>query len=107
MSIPDMIAIMSNSLASKLSQLEGREQLVTAGTTLFRAGDPVLSLFFVVSGALRLVRTLPHGFQLTLQRAGPGAILAEASLFAENYHCGAGVGRSSRFCKADQCHPTR
>jgi CRP-like cAMP-binding protein len=72
-----------------LSKLTDREQDVAAGETLFRASDPVLSLFLVATGALRLTRTLPHGFQLTLQRAGPGAVLAEASLFADSYHCDA------------------
>jgi CRP-like cAMP-binding protein len=32
---------------------------------------------------------LPHGFQLTLQRAGPASVLAEASMFADRYHCDA------------------
>jgi CRP-like cAMP-binding protein len=84
-----MIAIMSGSLADMLSKLKGREQTLAAGETAFRSGDPIRSLFLVVAGAMRLMRTLPHGFQLTLQRAGPGAILAEASLFAERYHCDA------------------
>jgi CRP-like cAMP-binding protein len=84
-----MITIMSNSLVDTISKLTGREQEVAAGGTLFRASDPVLSLFLVKAGALRLIRTLPHGFQLTLQRAGPGAVLAEASLFADRYHCDA------------------
>lgn len=84
-----MIVIMSNSLVATLSKLTGREQKLAAGETLFRASDPVRSLFLVSAGALRLTRTLPHGFQLTLQRAGPGAVLAEASLFADSYHCDA------------------
>jgi CRP/FNR family transcriptional regulator, dissimilatory nitrate respiration regulator len=38
---------------------------------------------------LRLLGALPHGSQLTTQRAGPGSILAEASLFSARYHCDA------------------
>jgi CRP-like cAMP-binding protein len=53
-----------------------------SSTTMFRCLAKHLEL-------LRLIRTLPHGFELTLQRAGPGAILAEASLFTERYHCDA------------------
>ena len=84
-----MIAIMSSLLAAGLSQLAERVQALAAGDVLFRAGDPILSLFLVVSGALRLTRSLPHGSELVMQRAGPGAVLAEASLFAESYHCDA------------------
>lgn len=84
-----MIMIMLSSLVHKLSGLSRREQKLAAGDILFRSGDQVVSIFLVTAGALRLSRALPHGFQLTLQRAAPGAILAEASLFADRYHCDA------------------
>jgi CRP-like cAMP-binding protein len=84
-----MIEIMPRGLPDLLSELGGREQRVAAGASLFRAGDPVLSLFLVTAGSMRLVRALPHGGQLTLQRAEAGAILAEASLFGDNYQCDA------------------
>jgi CRP/FNR family transcriptional regulator, dissimilatory nitrate respiration regulator len=90
-----MIAIMSSSLIDRLSGLRGREQELAAGDILFRVGDLVLSLFLVTAGALRLTRALPHGLQLTLQRAGPGTILAEASLFADSYHCDANAVEDS------------
>jgi CRP-like cAMP-binding protein len=86
---PDMILIISNLLLDRLSKLTEREQQLAAGSFLFRRGDPVRSLFLIASGALQLIRSLPHGFQLTLQHAGPGTILAEASLFADRYHCDA------------------
>jgi CRP-like cAMP-binding protein len=82
-----MIAIMSNILFTQLLDLAYREQRVAAGEVLFRAGDRVRSLFLVIAGGIQLTRSLPHGPQLILQRTGPGAILAEASLFAERYHC--------------------
>jgi CRP-like cAMP-binding protein len=82
-----MIAIMSTVLLERFLGLTQRKRELAAGESLFRAGDPVRSLFLVVSGDVRLIRSLPHGLQLTLQRAGPGAILAEASLFAARYHC--------------------
>jgi CRP-like cAMP-binding protein len=90
-----MIAIMSPSLIDTLSKLATRDQTLSAGEILFRSGDPILSLFLVASGALRLTRPLPHGLQLTLQRAGSGAILAEASLYADCYHCDALAAESS------------
>ena len=82
-----MIAIMSTSLIERLLALVQRRRELQVGAVLFRAGDPVRSLFLVAAGDMRLVRALPHGLQLTLQRAGPGTILAEASLFAKRYHC--------------------
>jgi CRP/FNR family transcriptional regulator, dissimilatory nitrate respiration regulator len=82
-----MIAIMSGILVTQLSALAQHEQQFAAGDIVFRAGEPVRSLSLVVVGAVKLTRSLPHGAQLTLQHARPGAILAEASIFAENYHC--------------------
>lgn len=90
-----MIVIMLDSLVDTLSRLSRREQKLAAGNILFRAEDQVISLFLVTAGALRLTRTLPHGFQLTLQRAAPGSILAEASLFADRYHCDASADEDS------------
>lgn len=84
-----MITIMSDSLFERFLNLADREQRLAAGSGLFRLGDPVLSLFLVTAGELRLVRALPHGSQLTLQRAGYASVLAEASLFADRYHCDA------------------
>lgn len=84
-----MITIMSASLTRTLSELVERERTLDPNETLFRTGDPVLSLFLVTTGALQLIRTLPHGSPLAMQRATAGAILAEASLFAERYHCDA------------------
>jgi CRP-like cAMP-binding protein len=84
-----MIAIMSETLIEAMSRLAGRQRVLAAHQILFRVGDPVQSLFIVKDGAVQLVRALPQGSALTLQRAGPGTILAEASLFAETYHCDA------------------
>lgn len=78
---------MSGELLEGLLKLPSREQQLPTGEVLFRADDPVRSMFCILSGEVRLTRSLPHGLQLTLQRAGPGAVLAEASLFAANYHC--------------------
>lgn len=80
---------MSSPLFEYFLTLAEREQRVDAGCVLFQVDDLVLSLFLVIAGELRLVRTLPDGFQLTVQRASTGSIFAEASLFADRYHCNA------------------
>jgi CRP-like cAMP-binding protein len=90
-----MIAIMSKSLFERFLMLAEREGRLAAGDVLFRTDDPVLSLFLVTAGELRLVRALPNGLQLTLQCAGSFSILAEASLFADRYHCDAMAAEES------------
>ncbi|AMJ63017.1 hypothetical protein AXW83_24390 [Bosea sp. PAMC 26642] len=42
-----------------------------------------------MDGVIALIRPLPHGADLTIQRARAGTIVAEASLFADTYHCDA------------------
>lgn len=84
-----MIDIMSQSLFDHLSLIADHEEFLLADDTLFRIGDPVTSLFLVRDGTMLLVRHQPHGLELTLQRAAAGSILAEASFFAEHYHCDA------------------
>jgi CRP-like cAMP-binding protein len=86
---------MPGCLTYALSKLAECSRTVPAADTLFRVGDPVKSLYLVVSGALRLTRMLPHGAALTMQRAEPGAIVAETSLFADRYCCNAIAAETS------------
>ncbi len=66
---------------------------VAKGELLFRRDDPVRSMFLVKQGLIALERPLSDGGLLTLHIAVSGNALAEASLFAETYHCDA-VARS-------------
>lgn len=59
------------------------------GTVLFRREDRVRSMYLVGSGAVALERPMKDGTALTLHTATAGTALAEASLFAETYHCDA------------------
>lgn len=43
----------------------------------------------VTSGTVQLVRSQSDGSFLVLQRARPGSIVAEASLYSDAYHCDA------------------
>lgn len=63
------------------------------GKVLFRRDDRIKSMYLVRSGEVALERPLEDGTALTLHVATPGNSLAEASLFAETYHCDA-VARS-------------
>lgn len=60
---------------------------VSAGTTLFRLGDPTIGIFLLVKGNMRLVRVTSDGGAVTLHQARPGETFAEASLFAKLYLC--------------------
>lgn len=77
------------SLIEALKRLEPVEHRYDAGEHLFLQGDQVAVLHLVVDGFARLVRHQADGSMLVLQRAGPGTILAEASVFSDRYHCDA------------------
>lgn len=59
------------------------------GSSVFHRNDEVQSMHFIQSGTVTLTRFLRDGTQLTLHEASTGHLLAEASLFSENYHCDA------------------
>src|SRR5262249_2159406 len=84
-----MIAIMSESLFDLLRDLPANQRQYPAGKRIFRQGDQVLVLHQVLEGNVHLVRHNVGGLALVLQRAASQAILAEASVFAERYHCDA------------------
>lgn len=90
-----MIAIMSAGFED-IWREGTRERRLRDGEVLFRAGDPVRFLHRVQSGMMRLVRPLPHGAELVLQRARAGDVLAEASVFASDYHCDAVAAMPTR-----------
>lgn len=85
-----MIAIM----LPDLMDLPGSERLVGAGAYLFHRGDAVTWMMVVLAGEVRLVRHQPDGRMVILQRARGVALIAEASLFSDTYHCD-GVAESS------------
>lgn len=84
-----MIVIMSIPIEPFLSGLRARQWTVDAGQLLFHRGDTVKEVHFILTGSVHLVRYQSDGSTLILQRAGPGSILAEASLYSETYHCDA------------------
>jgi CRP-like cAMP-binding protein len=90
-----MIVIMSD-LPQMLAELPGSELHLAAGESLFHQGDAVRSLHLVEAGLVHLVRYQSDGAAAVMQRAGPGAVVAEASLHADHYHCGALAMAASR-----------
>jgi CRP-like cAMP-binding protein len=95
-----MIAIMSE-LSDLLARHCGKTRSLDKGRVLFRRGDPVAFVHLVDAGEIILERTAPNGVRLVLQRARAGDVLAEASIFATQYHCDAVVSENAEVRLAD------
>ena len=75
------------SIPSKLRAIADSWEINT-GEILFRLGDRVQGVFFVIAGEVRLVRRTRDGAEIILQRSR-GGFFAEASLGTSEYHCDA------------------
>lgn len=84
-----MMAIMSAELMDGLSALPFKARSFATGQHLFHRGDPVATLFQVEQGTVYLQRFTLDGGAAIMQRAAGGALLAEASIFSQVYHCDA------------------
>ena len=78
-------ASLFGSLPSDISQ----RIVLSKGSYVFAADDPTHGLFLVESGRVRLIRHAIDGSEFTLHIAQAGETFAEASLFADHYHCDA------------------
>lgn len=83
-----------NSILSAYFRNQGEPVTFAARQTLFRQGDSITWLCWLTQGQARLVRRAAGGQEITLQRLSSG-LMAEASLFQENYHCDGLVERES------------
>ena len=63
---------------------------------MFRQGDRAEAIYRVETGRLRLIRRTIDDHLVILHTAGRGEFFAEASLFAEAYHCDAVAAAQSR-----------
>lgn len=62
-----------------------------AGEILFDAGETVTGLFQIQQGKVKMVRYLADGTEPVIHYFNSGDIVAESSLFSENYHCRAKI----------------
>ena len=62
-------------------------RVLAPGELLFRQGDPAVAIYKVESGRLRLIRRTVDDHLVILHTARRGKFFAEASLFADAYHC--------------------
>jgi len=84
-----MILIMQHVIFKHLETLPHRSLSVAHGDMVVDKDDPITTLYVVRSGNVHLVRVREDGALVILQRAGAGAIMAEASVFSNVYHCAA------------------
>jgi len=75
----------------KLRELAERRD-IEAGETMFRLGDRLRGIFYVVAGEIRLVRRARNGMDIVMQRSR-GGFFAEASFNTKVYHCDAVVAK--------------
>jgi CRP/FNR family transcriptional regulator, dissimilatory nitrate respiration regulator len=75
-------------LPAKIQSL-GIERRLVAGQILFDQGDASVGVYEVVSGKVRQVRVDPEGRDVVVGIAGPGEVIAEASLFSGTHDCAA------------------
>ena len=64
-------------------------RVLSPGELLFRQGDRAAAIYKVESGRLRLIRRTVDDHLVILHMARRGELFAEASLFADAYHCDA------------------
>jgi CRP/FNR family transcriptional regulator len=64
-------------VAAKIREL-GRQKVIPAGASLFRAGERADAFFRIEAGAVRVVKTDESGRELHIARLGPGDFLGEA-----------------------------
>lgn len=84
-----MIEIMSNLFIDRFVQYGKRTLSLGVGERLFTRGDRARFMFILLSGEIELVRYQRDGKELILYRAVEGRVIAEASLYADHYHCDA------------------
>lgn len=66
-----------------------------ANASLFKLGEPVAMLHWLMRGDLQAIRTTPSGQTVVMMRGSTGEFFAEASLFTPHYTCTALVRKPS------------
>lgn len=87
---------MLDTFHSLLTPLNPRAKTWRKGQRVFTQGAKVQNIFFVTQGQVQMQRVTTCGHLVVLHHAKAPALLAEASLFSERYHC-------DGFCTSDVC----
>lgn len=84
-----MINIMSHKFFDLIQDIPHKSRRFNQQELLFERDDPVRYLYRLDQGEVHLLRRQIDGAAFILQRAGPGSIIAEASMMSKTYHCAA------------------
>ncbi len=87
--MPDTVADDLSAMFEHLKPEMTSRVTVTKGGRLFSTDEATRGFFRLEMGLIRLTRHSVDGHEITLHVARPGETFAEASLFAERYHCDA------------------
>lgn len=93
--------MMSSDPLCLLLEIGSGARVLTPGELLFQQGDHAAAIYRVESGRLRLIRRTVDDHLVILHTARRGEFFAEASLFADTYHCDAVAATSSQVPKAE------
>lgn len=78
---------------------------LSAGQTLFQQGQPLMAIYWVVEGMIRLYRVSPQGEEKVIDLVGAGRSFAEAALFmGGHYPVCAAAQSASRLIAIDAVH---
>ncbi|WP_261336659.1 Crp/Fnr family transcriptional regulator [Rhizobium leguminosarum] len=80
---------MSDPLIDHFLELSTGKATFAVGQHIFNQGDAITWLHLMQAGTVHLVRHQADGNVAILQRASPGTVIAEASVFSSRYHCDA------------------
>ena len=97
-----MIEIMLREFYSAMADRSKGPRSVEKGAYLFHQGDHIKSMFLVIEGRIELTRYHDNGLAIVLQLAKSMSVLAEASAYADHYHCDALSLEPSTVCEIDR-----
>ena len=87
----------------QLARLAGIARAVDlpAGATVFLQGDPADAFFIVVSGTVKVMKTLRDGRSATIRHVNPGETFAESVLYVDTYPSTTETMEPSRLFRLD------
>jgi CRP-like cAMP-binding protein len=89
---------MNDFFEEMLSDLKSKTLSLKKGDMLFLQNDEIINMYFIEEGRLKLQRDTLEGFTTIQHFALKGEVIAEASLFSQNYHCSAIADTSTQIC---------